>query len=71
MAPGESHKYEIVAGLRRHRAITHLRGLGWGPGVQLHLLAEISCLTDAQSFQLAEADNERRNTCADYYRACN
>jgi ParB family transcriptional regulator, chromosome partitioning protein len=71
MAPGASHKYEIVAGLRRHRAITHLRGLGWGLGVQLPFLAEIRPLTDAQSFQLAEADNARQNACPDYYRACN
>jgi ParB family transcriptional regulator, chromosome partitioning protein len=69
--PGESHKYEIVAGLRRHRAITHLRGLGWGLGVQLPFVAEIRSLTDAQSLQLSEADNERQGSCPDYYRACN
>lgn len=65
----DTHPFEIVAGHRRHAAITALRAEA-APGEPLPTLrVEIRDLTDEAAFATADQDNRHRRDIPDYHRA--
>lgn len=62
------HDYEVVAGTRRHFAISWLRGHSW-PDMQF--LAQVHMLDDEAAFRLADIENRARKDVSDLERARN
>ena len=63
---GETHRYEVVCGARRHFAITWLRENNYP---QFKYLVEERTLTDEEAFRLADIENRDREDISDYERA--
>lgn len=63
---GDTHRYEIICGARRHHAVTHLRATGMDIG----FVIEPRDLTDEAAFRLADLENRTRTDISDYDRAC-
>ena len=63
---GESHRYEVICGARRHFAVTWLRANNYP---QFKYLIEERELTDEEAFRLADIENRDREDISDYERA--
>ena len=62
------HDYEVVAGTRRHFAITWLRANSYP---DMKLLAQVADLDDEAAFRLADVENRARKDVSDIERARN
>ncbi len=60
------HKYEIIAGARRHWAISWLREHNYP---NFKYLVDVRDLTDEQAFRLSDMENRDREDISDYERA--
>jgi len=67
--PGDpSHDYELIAGTRRHFAISWLRANSYP---DMRLLAQVADLDDEAAFRLADIENRARKDISDIERARN
>ena len=62
------HEYEVIAGTRRHFAISWLRANNYP---ELKLLAQVADLNDEAAFRLADIENRARKDVSDIERARN
>lgn len=62
------HDYELIAGTRRHFAISWLRANSWP---DMKLLAQVAELDDEAAFRLADIENRARKDISDIERARN
>jgi len=62
------HKYEVIAGTRRHWAISWLRQNNYP---EMQLLAQVAQLDDEAAFRLADIENRARKDVSDIERARN
>lgn len=62
------HAYEVIAGTRRHFAISWLRANSYP---EMKLLAQVSDLDDEAAFRLADLENRARKDVSDIERARN
>lgn len=60
------HDFEIIAGVRRHWTVTHLRGHNYP---SFEFLVTIKTLTDEEAFRLADIENRARQDLTDLERA--
>lgn len=60
------HDYEVIAGARRHWAVSYLRDVEHR---EIKYLIEERELTDEQAFRLADIENRARRDLSDYERA--
>ncbi len=60
------HKYEVIAGARRHWAISWLRDHNYP---NFKYLVDVRELTDEQAFRLSDMENRDREDISDYERA--
>ena len=63
---GESQRYEVICGARRHFAVSWLRANNYP---QFKYLVEERELTDEEAFRLADIENRDREDISDYERA--
>ena len=63
---GASHKYEVIAGARRHWTIGWLRQHNYP---DQKFLIDVRNLTDEQAFRLSDIENRDREDISDYERA--
>ena len=63
-----AHEYELIAGTRRHFAISWLRDHSYP---EMRLLAQIADLDDEAAFRLADIENRARRDISDIERARN
>ena len=63
-----SHDYEVIAGTRRHFAISWLRANSYP---EMKLLAQVADLDDEAAFRLADVENRARKDVSDVERARN
>lgn len=61
------HDYELIAGSRRHWAVSWLRARGW----DIRLLAQVSNVGDEAAFNLSDTENRARQDVSDLERARN
>jgi ParB family chromosome partitioning protein len=64
----DTHDYEVIAGTRRHFAISWLRAHNYP---DMMFLAQIASLDDEAAFRLADLENRARKDISDLERACN
>ena len=64
---GDDYDFEVIAGARRHFAVSSLRASGEMP--DLKYLVEVRDLSDEQAFILADNENRNREDISDYERA--
>jgi ParB family chromosome partitioning protein len=62
------HDYEVIAGTRRHWAISWLRAHSYP---DMHFLAQVAQLDDEAAFRLADLENRARKDVSDLERARN
>lgn len=62
------YDYEVVAGTRRHWAITWLRQNSWP---DMMFLAQVYALDDESAFRIADVENRARRDVSDFERARN
>ncbi len=60
--------YEVIAGTRRHWAISWLRANNYP---EMTFLAQVHTLDDESAFRLADVENRARRDVSDFERACN
>lgn len=63
-----AHDYELIAGTRRHFAVSWLRGNSYP---DMKLLAQVADLDDEAAFRLADIENRARKDISDIERARN
>lgn len=63
-----AHDYEVIAGTRRHWAITWLRANSYP---EMRFLAQVLPLDDEAAFRLADLENRARQDISDFERARN
>lgn len=63
---GADHKYEVIAGARRHWTISWLRSHNYP---EQKFLVDIRNLTDEQAFRLSDIENRDREDISDFERA--
>ncbi len=63
---GDTHRFEVVCGARRHWAVTHLRAYD---RPEFGFLVEPRVLSDEQAFRLADVENRHRRSSPDILRA--
>ncbi|MBT0670981.1 ParB/RepB/Spo0J family partition protein [Novosphingobium profundi] len=68
LAGDPDHDYELIAGTRRHFAISWLRGHSYP---EMKLLAQVAELDDEAAFRLADIENRARKDITDIERARN
>jgi len=68
VADDPHHDFEVIAGTRRHFAISWLRDHG---RFDLHFLVQVEALDDEAAFRLADLENRARNDVSDFERARN
>lgn len=66
LASDEGHQYEIIAGLRRHFAISWLRANNYP---EFRFLIEVRSVSDEEAFRLSDAENRGRKDISEYERA--
>lgn len=62
------HEYELIAGTRRHYAVSHLRATSMP---SLRFLIQVEILDDEAAFRLADLENRARKDVSDIERARN
>jgi ParB family chromosome partitioning protein len=62
------HEYEVIAGTRRHFAVSHLRATSMP---SLRFLIQVEILDDEAAFRLADLENRARKDVSDIERARN
>jgi ParB family chromosome partitioning protein len=63
---GSSHQFEVIAGARRHFAVSYLRNeLGRS---DIFYIVEVRVLDDVQAFALSDLENRTRKDISDYER---
>lgn len=60
----DTHEFEVVAGARRHFAVSHLRA----QGKDISYLVEIRALDDLEAFKVSDVENRTRKDISDYER---
>ncbi|MFD1344355.1 ParB/RepB/Spo0J family partition protein [Litorisediminicola beolgyonensis] len=66
LGDGDSHRYEVICGARRHFAVSWLNANNYK---EFRYLVEVRDLDDEEAFRLADIENRDREDISDYERA--